>query len=52
VFFGLFENFKPSCVIVKGKTLIENYKSIFDEEKLYKNAHMASKDLWKRLGGA
>ena len=50
VFFGLFDNFKPSCVIVKGKTLIENYKSIFDEETLYKNAHMASKALWERLG--
>jgi len=50
VFFGLFENFKPSCVIVKGKTLIENYKSIFDEETLYKNAHNASKTLWGRLG--
>ncbi|MHA1552584.1 MAG: amidohydrolase family protein [Candidatus Heimdallarchaeaceae archaeon] len=52
VFFGLFDNFKPSCVIVKGKTLIENYKSIFDEETLYKNARMASKALWKRLGDA
>ena len=52
VFFGLFDNFKPSCVIVKGKTLIENYKSIFDEEKLYKDAHKASKALWKRLGDA
>ncbi len=50
VFFGLFDNFKPSCVIVKGKTLIENYRSIFDEETLYKNARMASKALWKRLG--
>ncbi len=50
VFFGLFDNFKPSCVIVKGKTLIENYKSIFDEETLYNNAQMASKALWKRLG--
>ncbi len=50
VFFGLFDNFKPSCVIVKGKTLIENYKSIFDEETLYKNARMASQALWKRLG--
>jgi len=52
VFFGLFDNFKPSCVIVKGKTLIENYKSIFDEETLYKNARMASKALWERLGDA
>lgn len=52
VFFGLFDNFKPSCVIVKGKTLIENYRSIFDEETLYKNARMASKALWKRLGDA
>jgi len=52
VFFGLFDNFKPSCVIVKGKTLIENYKSKFDEETLYKNALMASKALWKRLGDA
>ena len=50
VFFGLFENFRPSCVIVKGKTLIENYKSIFDEETLYKNARIASKALWERLG--
>ncbi len=50
VFFGLFDNFKPSCVIVKGKTLIENYKSIFDEETLYKNARIASKALWERLG--
>jgi cytosine/adenosine deaminase-related metal-dependent hydrolase len=52
IFFGLFDNFKPSCVIVKGKTLIENYKSIFDEETLYKKAHMASKALWERLGDA
>lgn len=50
VFFGLYDNFKPSCVIVKGKTLIENYKSIFDEETLYKNAQIASKALWERLG--
>ncbi|MCG3215414.1 MAG: amidohydrolase family protein [Candidatus Heimdallarchaeota archaeon] len=52
VFFGLFDNFNPSCVIVKGKTLIENYESIFDEETLYKNAHIASKALWERLGDA
>jgi cytosine/adenosine deaminase-related metal-dependent hydrolase len=52
VFFGLFENFRPSCVIVKGKTLIENYRSIFDEETLYKNAQIASKALWERLGDA
>ncbi len=52
VFFGLFENFKPSYVIVKGKTLIEDYESIFDEETLYKNAHIASKALWERLGDA
>lgn len=50
VFFGLFDNFKPSCVIVKGKTLIENYKSIFDEEEIYNNALIASKALWERLG--
>ena len=50
VFFGLFENFRPSCVIVKGKTLIENYESIFDEETLYKNARIAAKALWERLG--
>jgi cytosine/adenosine deaminase-related metal-dependent hydrolase len=50
VFFGLFENFRPSCVIVKGKTLIENYRSIFNEETLYKNAQKASKILWERLG--
>ncbi|MHA1200883.1 MAG: amidohydrolase family protein, partial [Candidatus Heimdallarchaeaceae archaeon] len=36
VFFGLFENFRPSDVIVKGKTLIEDYESIFDEKTLYK----------------
>ena len=50
VFFGLFENFRPSDVIVKGKTLIEDYESIFDEETLYKNARKASKALWERLG--
>ena len=50
VFFGLFDNFKPSCVIVKGKILIKDYKSIFDEETLYNDAHIASKALWKRLG--
>ena len=50
VFFGLFDNFKPSCVIVKGETLIENYRSIFDEETLYKNARISAKALWKRLG--
>ena len=52
VFFGLFENFRPSCVIVKGKTLIQNYKSIFDEETLYKNSQIAAKALWDRLGDA
>ncbi len=52
VFFGLFENFRPSCVIVKGKTLIENYKSIFNEETLYKNAQIASQAVWERLGDA
>ncbi len=52
VFYGLFDNFKPSYVIVKGKTLIEDYESIFEEEKIYKNAHIASKALWERLGVA
>jgi cytosine/adenosine deaminase-related metal-dependent hydrolase len=52
VFFGLFENFRPSCVIVKGKTLIENYRSIFDEEKLYNDAQIAAQALWERLGVA
>ncbi len=52
VFFGLFENFRPSCVIVKGKTLIQNYKSIFDEETLYKNSQIAAKALWERIGDA
>ncbi|MCE7742852.1 MAG: amidohydrolase family protein [Candidatus Heimdallarchaeota archaeon] len=52
VFYGLFDNFKPSDVIVKGKTLIEDYESILDEKKLYKNAHIASKALWERLGVA
>lgn len=50
VFYGLFENFRPSDVIVKGKTLIEDYESIFDEEAIYKNATIASQALWKRLG--
>ena len=50
VFFGLFENFRPSDVIVKGKTLIEDYESIFDEETLYKNARKASKAWRERLG--
>ena len=50
VFYGLFENFKPSHVIVKGEVKIENFISIFDEEKTYKNARIASKALWERLG--
>jgi len=50
VFYGIFENFRPSEVIVKGETLIEDYESIFNEETLYKNARIASKALWKRLG--
>ena len=52
VFFGLFDNFKPSHVFIKGKELIKDYKSIFDEEKAYKNALIASKALWSRLGDA
>lgn len=50
VFYGLFENFRPSDVIVKGETLIKDYESIFEEGTIYKNALIASQALWKKLG--
>ncbi|MHA1865511.1 MAG: amidohydrolase family protein [Candidatus Heimdallarchaeaceae archaeon] len=49
LFFGLFDNFKPSWVFVKGKPLIKEYKSIFDEDRIYQEAVEVSKKLWKRI---
>ena len=51
LFFGLFDNFKPSWVFVKGKTLIRDYVSIFNEAEIYSNAREAAIKLWQRLGG-
>ncbi len=49
VFYGLFDSFKPSHVFVKGKELVSEYKSKFDEKELYKKAKEASQSLWKRI---
>ncbi|MHA1398873.1 MAG: amidohydrolase family protein [Candidatus Heimdallarchaeaceae archaeon] len=50
LFFGLFDNFRPSWVFCRGKTLIKNYTSKFNEEEVYRNALNASQKLWQRLG--
>jgi len=49
LFFGIFDNLKPSWVFVKGKPLIKEYKSIFDEDSIYQEAIDASKKLWERI---
>ncbi|MHA1222207.1 MAG: amidohydrolase family protein [Candidatus Heimdallarchaeaceae archaeon] len=49
VFYGILDNFRPSHVFVKGKALISNYQSIFNEEEVYENALKVSRSLWKRI---
>ncbi|SHH32296.1 amidohydrolase family protein [Thermosipho atlanticus] len=55
VVFGLFDNFRPSHVIVNGKLLMDNYKITVptdDVNEIYKEARKVSQRLWEKLGGS
>jgi len=50
VFYGLFDNLRPSHVWIKGKLLLNGYISIFEEDEIYSHAREESKKLWNRIG--
>ncbi|QTA37729.1 amidohydrolase family protein [Thermosipho ferrireducens] len=47
--FGVLDNFKPSHVIVNGKTLIDNFNVLLQTEIIYKEASKIAETVWKRL---
>lgn len=51
LFYGLLDNIKPSDVWIKGKDIIRDYKSFYDEDRIYKEAKIVSEELWERIGG-
>lgn len=46
---GVFSQFNPRDVWVRGKQLIRNFESIYSEDKIYKNAQVAAELLWQRI---
>ena len=50
VFYGLFDNLRPSHVWIKGKLILNGYTSIFKEDEIYSHAREESKKLWNRIG--
>ncbi|MDK2886973.1 MAG: hypothetical protein PWP54_1553 [Thermosipho sp. (in: thermotogales)] len=51
VIYGLYDNFKPSHVIVNGKTLMENYEIKLPVDEIYNEARKVAENLWKTLEG-
>lgn len=51
VIYGLFDNFRPSHVIVNGKILMQNYQINLQVNEIYKEALKVAENLWKKLEG-
>lgn len=49
VIYGLYDNFKPSHVIVNGKLLMENYKINLPVSEIYVEARKVAQNLWEKL---
>jgi len=49
VIYGLFDNFRPSHVIVNGKILMQNYETNLQVNEIYKQARKVAEYLWKKL---
>lgn len=49
LFFGLFPNFHPKMVYLKGKCLINNYQLVNDYEKDYNEALKLANQLWRQI---
>lgn len=50
IFFGAFQNFKPSDAFVAGHRLLSHYEVSQDEEQLYEEARKVADQLWQRVG--
>jgi len=47
--FGLFHNFKPKTVFIKGEEVLSNYKVSKDLENKYNKALKVSKQFWSEV---
>jgi len=49
LFYGCFDNFRPSDVWIKGRQLIRKYETIFDEKDIFEESVTIANKLWKRI---
>jgi len=49
VIYGLYDNFRPSHVIVNGKLLMENYEINLPVSEIYDEARKVAQNFWEKL---
>lgn len=49
LFFGVFDSFHPRDVWASGRQLLSNYKTDFDEEKIFRESRTEAAKVWGRI---